>query len=140
MFGQNRGILKQFKLKPQKLFPLTSSVQLPYIPFHFLSLFVSTATTSIHFANSSYKTGQTLRFPRVEKIRDDKTWKECLDINELERIRTIAKGKLTYQHATTSDEPVTKKKKRIVTRIESPLKVAKHFAAANTSNVEEVVG
>ncbi|XP_046858902.1 DNA ligase 4-like isoform X2 [Xenia sp. Carnegie-2017] len=87
--------------------------------------------------SDNYKTGQTLRFPRVEKIRDDKTWNECLDINELERIRTIAKGKLTYQHATTSDEHVTKKNKRIVTRIESPLKVAKHFAAANTSNVEE---
>ena len=86
----------------------------------------------------SYRAGQTLRFPRLEKIRDDKTWYECLDLNELERIRSIAKGKLSYQHTSTSYEPAPKKRKRVVTRVEKPLTVAKHFAAADASAVQEV--
>ncbi|CAB3987149.1 DNA ligase 4 [Paramuricea clavata] len=87
--------------------------------------------------SDNYKAGQTLRFPRLEKIRDDKSWYECLDLNELERLRSIAKGKLSYQHTSTSYEPAPKKRKRVVTRVEKPLTVAKHFAAADASTVEK---
>lgn len=58
-------------------------------------------------------------------------------MNELERLRTIAKGKLSYQHTSTSYEPAPKKR-RAVTRVEKPMTVAKHFAGADASAVEEV--
>ena len=93
---------------------------------------------SAGFLLSSYKAGQTLRFPRLERIRDDKSWHECLDLNELERLRTLAKGKLSYQHTSTDYEPEPKKRKRVVTRVEKPLTVAKHFAGADTSSVQKV--
>ena len=60
-------------------------------------------------------------------------------MNELERLRSIAKGKLSYQHTSTSYEPAPKKRKRVVTRVEKPLTVAKHFAAADASTVEKVI-
>lgn len=59
-------------------------------------------------------------------------------MNELERLRTLAKGKLSYQHTSTDYEPAPKKRKRVVTRVEKPLTVAKHFAAADASSVQEV--
>ena len=86
----------------------------------------------------SYKTGLTLRFPRVEKIRYDKSWFECLDLNELEKLRQTAQGKLTYLHTSTSEEPPPKKRKRTVTRVERPLTVARHFETADASAVQEV--
>ena len=79
-----------------------------------------------------------MRFPRVEKIRDDKSWLDCLDVDELEKLRTMAQGKLSYQHtAATSSEPAPKKR-RTVTRVERPVTVAKHFATADPSLVKEV--
>lgn len=60
-------------------------------------------------------------------------------MNELERLRTIAKGKLSYRQTTENYEPVPKKRKRVVTRVERPLTVAKHFVAADASSVEKVV-
>jgi hypothetical protein len=71
-------------------------------------------------------------------MRDDKSWYECPDLDELEKLRTMAKGKLSYQHTSTSSEPAPKKRKRVVTRVEKPLTVAKHFAAADASGVQEV--
>ena len=41
-----------------------------------------------------YKTGSTLRFPRIEKIRDDKEWHECMTLGDLEQLRGKASGKL----------------------------------------------
>ena len=79
-----------------------------------------------------------MRFPRLEKIRDDKSWSDCLDINELEKLRTMAQGKLSYQHTTASSEPAPKKR-RTVTRVERPVTIAKHFATADVSLVKEVL-
>ena len=39
--------------------------------------------------SSQYKTGYTLRFPRVEKIRDDKPWYDCMTVAELNDLRQV---------------------------------------------------
>ena len=88
----------------------------------------------------SYKAGMTLRFPRLEKIRSDKEWFECLDLNEVGELFKKAQGKLSYRRTTASDEPEPKKRKRTVTRVERPLTVAKHFETADASAVQEVCG
>ncbi|XP_031573134.1 DNA ligase 4-like [Actinia tenebrosa] len=90
-------------------------------------------------ASDRYKTGSTLRFPRLECIRDDKHWYECLDLKELEKLRTMAEGKLTYQHTDMdgTSEP-TRKKRRVAARVEQPRTVAAHFRPADVSSVTEV--
>ena len=32
----------------------------------------------------------TLRFPRLEAVRNDKMWYECLDLNELARLKSVS--------------------------------------------------
>ena len=32
----------------------------------------------------------TLRFPRLEKVRDDKEWHDCMTITELEELRAVS--------------------------------------------------
>ena len=36
-----------------------------------------------------YKSGCTLRFPRVEKVRDDKEWYDCMTVDELEQLKMV---------------------------------------------------
>lgn len=36
-----------------------------------------------------YKAGMTLRFPRLEKVRDDKEWYDCMTTTELEELRAV---------------------------------------------------
>ena len=32
----------------------------------------------------------TLRFPRLEKVRDDKEWYDCMTFTELEELRAVS--------------------------------------------------
>lgn len=38
-----------------------------------------------------FKTGFTLRFPRVEKFRDDKSWHECMTVPEVKEMKDVSK-------------------------------------------------
>lgn len=89
--------------------------------------------------SDKFKTGITLRFPRLEAVRNDKMWYECLDLNELARLKSMAEGKLTYQHADTEEksEPA-KKRRREAARVEHTRTVAEHFKPADVSSVKEV--
>ncbi len=40
-------------------------------------------------ASDKYKTGCSLRFPRLEKFRDDKQWYECMTFDELNELRSV---------------------------------------------------
>lgn len=89
--------------------------------------------------SDKFKTGVTLRFPRLEAVRSDKMWYECLNLNELTRLKSVAEGKLTYQHVNAEEksEPA-KKRRREAVRVEQSRTVAKHFKPADVSSVEEV--
>ncbi|XP_012578606.1 PREDICTED: DNA ligase 4 [Condylura cristata] len=41
-----------------------------------------------------YRAGCTLRFPRIERIRDDKAWHACMTLDELAQLRGRASGRL----------------------------------------------
>lgn len=49
-------------------------------------------------SSEKYKTGCTLRFPRLEKFRPDKEWFECMKLSEFDHLRNKNSGKLTTRH------------------------------------------
>lgn len=57
----------------------------------------------------AYYTGYTLRFVRVEAVREDKLWSDCLWIGEFDRLRIANSGKLTAGHVA----PKTKRKRKL---------------------------
>ncbi|XP_077014765.1 DNA ligase 4 [Tamandua tetradactyla] len=86
-----------------------------------------------------YKTDCTLRFPRIEKIREDKEWHECMTVDELEQLRGKASGKLASKHLCVGgdDEPQEKKRK-VAPKIKKVIGIIEHLKAPNLSNVNKV--
>lgn len=41
------------------------------------------------YVHYRYKCSCTLRFPRVEKVRSDKEWYDCMTIDELEQLKQV---------------------------------------------------
>ncbi|KAL4236518.1 DNA ligase (ATP) [Mactra antiquata] len=84
-----------------------------------------------------FKCGFTLRFPRVEKFRDDKQWYECMTVSEVEEMKNKSGGKLAggYVELGEDDEP-TKKKRKIISRAVKPT-LGSQFRAADMSSVKQ---
>ncbi|ELW47449.1 DNA ligase 4 [Tupaia chinensis] len=86
-----------------------------------------------------YKTGCTLRFPRIERIRDDKVWHECMTLGDLEQLRGKASGKLASKHYFLGgdDEP-REKKRRTAPKTRKVIGIIQHLKAPNLSNINKV--
>ncbi|KAL6061109.1 hypothetical protein STEG23_032481 [Scotinomys teguina] len=87
-----------------------------------------------------YKTSSTLRFPRIEKIRDDKEWHECMTLGDLEELRGKASGKLATKHlhiGDDDDEPREKRRKP-VSKMKKSIGIIEHLKAPNLSNISKV--
>ncbi|XP_008581572.1 PREDICTED: DNA ligase 4 isoform X2 [Galeopterus variegatus] len=84
-----------------------------------------------------YKTACTLRFPRIEKIRDDKEWHECMTLDDLEQLRGKASGKLASKHLYVGgdEEPQKKKRKAAPKKV---IGIIEHLKAPNLSNINKV--
>jgi len=80
-----------------------------------------------------YRTGVTLRFPRVEKVRDDKSWYEVMTTSELDDLVKEASGKLATKHYIDGGEESPSKRKAIP-RFDQP-SLPMHFKPANLSQV-----
>ncbi|GFN81474.1 DNA ligase [Plakobranchus ocellatus] len=85
-----------------------------------------------------FKTGCTLRFPRVELIRDDKPWYQCMTTRELQDLREKSGGKLAGSRFELgeSEEPA-KKKRRAPPRAVRPT-LMNQFQGADVSKVTQV--
>ncbi|KAK3794568.1 hypothetical protein RRG08_003717 [Elysia crispata] len=85
-----------------------------------------------------FKTGCTLRFPRVEMIRNDKPWYQCMTTRELQDLREKSGGKLAGSRFELGegDEPA-KKKRRAAPRAVRPT-LMNQFQAADVSNITQV--
>ena len=44
---------------------------------------------SDYLSQCRYRTGCTLRFPRLEKFRDDKEWFDSMTVEELEQLKSV---------------------------------------------------
>ncbi|XP_029460405.1 DNA ligase 4 [Rhinatrema bivittatum] len=84
-----------------------------------------------------YKTGCTLRFPRIEKIREDKEWHECMTVKDLNELRARASGKLASRHVDVLNEPHEKKRKT-VTKSSKVIDIIEHLKAPDLSTVKKV--
>ncbi|XP_008114590.1 DNA ligase 4 isoform X2 [Anolis carolinensis] len=85
-----------------------------------------------------YKTECTLRFPRIEKIREDKEWHECMTLDLLEQLRGKASGKLATKHLDISDNEPQEKKRKTVPKVKKKLDLMDHFKAPDLSSVSKV--
>ncbi|XP_071488614.1 DNA ligase 4-like [Diadema antillarum] len=101
------------------------------------SFIVQIKATEIN-ASAVYYTGCTLRFPRLEKVRDDKDWHQCMTTEELDSMRQQAEGKLTGRYVNADDDEIVTTKRRKVTKTDRPVAVASRFRAADLTNVTQV--
>ncbi|KAK1167955.1 DNA ligase 4 [Acipenser oxyrinchus oxyrinchus] len=85
-----------------------------------------------------YKTECTLRFPRIEKIRDDKEWYECMTLKDLDSFRDKASGKLASRHIHLSDDLPEKKKRKLAPKPRKVIGVIDHFKPQDLSSVTKV--
>ncbi|XP_053563764.1 DNA ligase 4 [Bombina bombina] len=85
-------------------------------------------------SSDMYKTGCTLRFPRIEKIREDKGWYECMTLDDLEQFREKASGKLASKHLDVDDEPQEKKRKT-APKVKKVIGIISHLKAPDLTNI-----
>ncbi|GBN59991.1 DNA ligase 4 [Araneus ventricosus] len=85
--------------------------------------------------SKGFATNCTLRFPRVEKIRYDKPWHDCMTTIELDDLRNLAQGRLATKRSVASEEEPSPKKQKVPKEIAT---VAPHFRPTDTSSVQKV--
>eukprot|EP00118_Oscarella_pearsei_P008725 m.46483 g.46483 ORF g.46483 m.46483 type:complete len:987 (+) comp33697_c0_seq3:313-3273(+) len=90
--------------------------------------------------SEKFKTNCTLRFPRLERVRKDKMWHECMTLDELNSARMMAQGRLTHHHLTGDDEDTgsPRKKRKVAVRPQRQRAVAAQFRPADVSSVSQV--
>ncbi|XP_060087717.1 DNA ligase 4 [Heteronotia binoei] len=89
-------------------------------------------------SSDMYKTDCTLRFPRIEKIREDKEWYECTTLDLLEQLRGKASGKLATKHLDVEHDEPQGKKRKPVPKVKKRIGVMDHFKAPDLSNVSRL--
>ncbi|XP_029633322.1 DNA ligase 4 isoform X1 [Octopus sinensis] len=89
-------------------------------------------------SSDKFQTGCTLRFPRVEKIRDDKSWFECMTTRDLEDLKQKSGGKLSNKLDENVDDTTPVKKKRTVAPKVEKKGVMERFKPSDTSHVKMV--
>uniref|UniRef100_A0A8C1X382 DNA ligase 4 n=1 Tax=Cyprinus carpio TaxID=7962 RepID=A0A8C1X382_CYPCA len=86
-------------------------------------------------SSEMYKTNCTLRFPRIERIREDKEWYQCMTLAELNQLRFRASGKLASRHLHIQEDQPEKKKHKFVAKPKETIGVIDHFKSQNLSAV-----
>ncbi|XP_044287857.1 DNA ligase 4 [Varanus komodoensis] len=89
-------------------------------------------------SSDMYKTDCTLRFPRIEKIREDKEWHECMTLDLLEQLRGKASGKLASKHFEMVDDEPQEKKRKTMQKVKKKIGLIDHFKAPDLSKVNKI--
>ncbi|XP_053273000.1 DNA ligase 4 [Pleuronectes platessa] len=82
-----------------------------------------------------YRTSCTMRFPRIEKIREDKEWHQCLTLAELDQFRNKALGKLASRHLCINNDEPQKKKRKVAPKPKKVGGLIDHFKPQDLSGV-----
>ncbi|XP_071447729.1 DNA ligase 4 isoform X2 [Hetaerina americana] len=85
--------------------------------------------------SDAFKTGYTLRFPRVESVRYDKRWSDCMTTVEFHELRQLASGKLSSKHVGDND---SSPRKRMKTSSLREVTLDKQYQGINSSEVEKI--
>lgn len=88
-------------------------------------------------SSDMYKTNCTLRFPRIEKIRDDKEWSQCMTLAELDQFRSKASGKLASRHLQIDDNEPEKKKRKVPVKPKKVVGIVDHFKPQDLTGVKK---
>ncbi|XP_034031994.1 DNA ligase 4 [Thalassophryne amazonica] len=88
-------------------------------------------------SSDMYKTNCTLRFPRIEKIREDKEWHHCMTLAELDQFRGKASGKLASRHVRIDNDEPEKKKRKMPAKPKKIIGVIDHFKHQDLSGVSK---
>lgn len=86
-------------------------------------------------SSDMYKTNCTLRFPRIERIREDKEWHQCMTLTDLSQFRSRASGKLASRHLHIQEDQPEKKKRKFVAKPKKTIGVISHFKSQDLSAV-----
>lgn len=84
-------------------------------------------------SSDAYQAEHTLRFPRIERVRYDKPWRNCMTTTEFSDLRKEANGKLFGSHIFETN---TKTKKRRLAKIAPS--VGEHFLTQDLSRVKKL--
>ncbi|KPP67804.1 DNA ligase 4-like [Scleropages formosus] len=82
-----------------------------------------------------YKTNCTLRFPRIERIREDKEWHQCMTLDDLDQFRNKCSGKLASRHLCVNEDEPEKKKRKVVAKPKKVIGIIDHFKSQDLSGV-----
>ncbi|CAH0388751.1 unnamed protein product [Bemisia tabaci] len=85
--------------------------------------------------SDSFHVGHTLRFPRIQKVRDDKPWTDCLTVPEFFKILESSKGKLVSGHILATMSPLKKRAKKTIQQKPS---LGSEFRSADVNNIEKL--
>lgn len=88
-------------------------------------------------SSDMYRTNCTLRFPRIERIREDKAWHQCTTLAELKTLRSKASGKLFSRHLDMDEREPQKKKRKVPAKTKKALGVVDHFKHQDLSAVQK---
>lgn len=86
-------------------------------------------------SSEMYKTNCTLRFPRIERIREDKEWHQCMNLTELSQYRSKASGKLASRHLHIQEDQPEKKKRKVVAKPKKTIGIIDHFRSQDLSAI-----
>ncbi|XP_057191065.1 DNA ligase 4-like [Triplophysa rosa] len=86
-------------------------------------------------SSEMYKTSCTLRFPRIERIREDKEWHQCMNLTELSQYRSKASGKLASRHLHIQEGLPEKKKRKVAAKPKKTIGIIDHFRSQDLSAV-----
>ncbi|XP_040579752.1 DNA ligase 4 [Lepeophtheirus salmonis] len=74
-----------------------------------------------------YATGVSLRFPRVETVRHDKSWNDCMTLSEMSSLQELGDGKLNVgryvesEHEEKNEQPLPRKRAKRTAKVYSSL-------------------
>uniref|UniRef100_A0A8D0E747 DNA ligase n=1 Tax=Salvator merianae TaxID=96440 RepID=A0A8D0E747_SALMN len=89
-------------------------------------------------SSDMYRTDYTLRFPRIERIREDKEWHDCMTLDLIEQLRGKASGKLATRHLDVDDNEPQEKKRKTISKVKKKIGLVDHFKAPDLSSISRV--
>ena len=87
--------------------------------------------------SEKYKAGYTLRFPRMEALREDKKFSDVMNMEDMDSLWKSFQGKLATGYSLGDAIPSPKKRGRVTRKINQPITVDERFKSIDCSEVQK---